>query len=136
VLRGGSTHVTSVAFSPNGAMLASGSLDHLVRVWDVESGALTMALARHSVRVASVAFAPNGKTVASGAEDTMVILWDVETEDLRRTLRGHSQPVTSLAFSPVGRVLATYGDSRRSTLRRAPRSPSTAPPRGSRPPWD
>ena len=72
--------VYAVAFSPDGSLLATGSNDALVRLWDVASGqALGEPLKGHSrILVPSVAFDPRGRTLASGGEDGTLMLWDVD----------------------------------------------------------
>ena len=71
--------IRSLAFSPDGKILASGSYDDTVRLWDVETGETVHILAEHTDRVTSVAFSPNGNIVASGGWDQTVRLWNVET---------------------------------------------------------
>jgi WD40 repeat protein len=68
--------VFSVAYSPDGKSLASGSQDKSVRVWDVASGREVLRLDGHSDMVARVAFSPDGKNLASGSTDKTVRLWD------------------------------------------------------------
>src|SRR5205085_1673029 len=73
--RGHTSSVSSVAFSPDGRTLVSGSYDHTVKVWEVSSGQLRSTRANnHMVR--AVAFAPDGKLIASGSLDKTVRLWD------------------------------------------------------------
>lgn len=69
--------VNSVAFSPDGMLVASGSDDRLVKLWDVQTGELRATLAGHAAGVLSVAFSPAGGTLASGSEDGTVKVWDV-----------------------------------------------------------
>jgi WD40 repeat protein len=69
----------SVAFSPDGRWLASGSADYTVKLWDAFSGELVRSLEGHQSSVLSVAFSPDGRWLASGSNDNTVKLWEVET---------------------------------------------------------
>jgi glucose repression regulatory protein TUP1 len=69
--------VTSVAISPNGQLVAAGSLDTVVRIWDVGTGALVERLRGHRDSVYSVAFTPDGKGLVSGSLDKTLKYWDV-----------------------------------------------------------
>jgi WD40 repeat protein len=99
--------VRSVVFSPDGALLASGSEDKTVRLWRVEDGAPLQTLKGHSSFVASLAFSPDGQMLASGSEDKTVKLWRVADGKLLRTLTGHTRGVEGVAFSPDGTTLAS-----------------------------
>lgn len=78
--------VYSVAFSPDGKILASGGLGGTVWLWDVSTGREVRALSGHSASVQSVAFSPDGKSIASCGMDKTIQLWDVASGKELRTL--------------------------------------------------
>jgi hypothetical protein len=96
-----------VAFSPDGRLLASGSLDATIKLWEVASGREVRTLSGHTGGVTSVAFSPDGRLLASGSLDATIKLWEVASGREVRTLSGHTGGVTSVAFSPDGRLLAS-----------------------------
>ncbi len=107
MLRGHSSWVSAVAFSPDGWLIASGSADSKVRVWDAATGAKQRVLRGHSDWVCAVAFSPDSRLIVPGSEDKTVRVWDAATGAERRLLRGHSHCVNALAFSPDGRLIAS-----------------------------
>ena len=115
VLSGHRDEVNSVVFSPDSRLLASGSEDKTVRIWEVETGRGVRVLRGHENWVWSVAFSPDGRLLASGSHDNTVRLWEVETGREIRVLRGHGDDVLSVAFSPDGNLLAS--GSRDKTIR-------------------
>jgi WD40 repeat protein len=96
-----------VAFSSDGRLLASGSYDKTVRLWDPATGMLEQTLKGHLDSIHSVAFSPDGRLLASGSSDKTVRLWDPATGALGQTLKGHLNSVHSVAFSPDGQLLAS-----------------------------
>ncbi|WP_261558378.1 pentapeptide repeat-containing protein, partial [Frankia tisae] len=97
----------SVAFSPDGAVLATAAADGTARLWEVATGRPLRTLTGHDGSVWSVAFSPDGTLLATAADDRTARLWDAATGRPLRTLTGHDNWVWSVAFSPDGAVLAT-----------------------------
>jgi WD40 repeat protein len=100
-LEGHNGWVGSIAFSPDGAWLASGSNDRTVKIWDAATGALQQTLEGHSGLVESIAFSHDGAQLASGSLDGTVKIWDAATGALQQTLEGHGSGVLSLSNSQL-----------------------------------
>jgi WD40 repeat protein len=112
-LRGHTSGIQCLAFSPERHLLASGGDDSTVRLWDTATGrqrAVMYSRHRHDV-IHCLAFAPDGKTIATGSHTAVTIrLWDPSTVRERASLVGHaSGGVAALAYSPDGRILASGG---------------------------
>ncbi|QRV96723.1 WD40 repeat-like protein [Ceratobasidium sp. AG-Ba] len=108
-LEGHSSSVFSVAYSPDGRRIVSGSNDKTVRIWDADTGALIgEPLRGHSSSVWSVAYSPDGRRIVSGSNDKAVRIWDADTSaPIGEPLEGHSDSVFSVAYSPDGRRIVS-----------------------------
>jgi WD40 repeat protein/serine/threonine protein kinase len=109
VLQGHDRYITAVAFSPDGKMVASGSADQTIRLWDTVTGANIRSLLNDApTKYVALAFSPDGKYLASGNDDGTIIRWDIATgKPIGKPLAGHKDAISSLAFSPDGKILAS-----------------------------
>ncbi|MBD2461984.1 hypothetical protein H6G89_13095 [Oscillatoria sp. FACHB-1407] len=104
--------IYSVAFSPEGQLLATGDNNNLVCLWQVADGQPRLTLKGHKGWVWSVAWSPDGQILASGSEDCSVRLWDVETGNCLAILQDDSKDtIKCVAWHPNGRFLVSCGDS-------------------------
>ena len=87
--RGHRFTVWSVAFSPDGERVLSGSEDGTLRLWEVKAGKELRCFQGHTMAVYSVAFSPDGKRALSGSRDKTIRLWDVQTGKELRSFTGH-----------------------------------------------
>ena len=121
VLSGHTNEVRAVAFSPQAypsipaatqkrLILASGSYDRTVRVWDINTGECLQVLQSHADRVWSIAFSPDGRCLASGSSDRTLKLWDIHSGLCLKSLLGHSQQLRTVAFSTDGQTLISGSD--------------------------
>jgi WD40 repeat protein len=112
--------VAAVAFSADGATLAAGCSDGLIRLWDIASGELRQTFSGHVGTVSRLAFAPDGRTLASLGEDHVLNLWHLATGQRLFSLDTHGHEPYGLAFSGDGRLLVagarSPGDAGQSAL--------------------
>ena len=108
-LKGHTFSVNSVAFSPDGKYIVSGSSDHTIQVWDAQTGSqLGNPFKGHTHSVWSVAFSPDGRYIVSGSWDYTIRVWDAQTGgQMGNPLKGHTSFICSVAFSPDGRYIVS-----------------------------
>ncbi|MHA2020681.1 MAG: WD40 repeat domain-containing protein [Candidatus Thorarchaeota archaeon] len=93
---------TSIAFSPQGDVVATGGVDRIVKLWDIRTGDLLAKLEGHTYPVLALAFSPDGGRLVSGSGDTTLRIWDVENRTELNHLTGHSLYVVTCDWSPDG----------------------------------
>lgn len=109
--------VAAIAISPDGKYLATGSADHLVRIWEVGVPDRPIrVLQGHDDQINSLAFSPDGRHLASASFDQSVRLWPLQVDDSHRQLVGHDRPVWSVAARPDGQQIASASADRRVIL--------------------
>ncbi len=109
VYKGHTGVIHALAFSADEQVLATGSADKTVRLWE-RGKEKEKFRGGHAAEVLAVALTPDGKTLASADKDGLVKLWDAATGKERAALKGHKGPVRMLAVDPAGKVLASAGD--------------------------
>ena len=109
-LKSHSQSVWATAVSANGQVLASGSQDCTIKVWNAATGKLQRTLTGHKDTIRSLAISADGRTLASGSGDTTIKLWELPTGKLIGTFSGHSSPVWSVAIAPDGKTLLSASE--------------------------
>jgi WD40 repeat protein len=104
--------IQSVAFSPDGKLLAAGDSNGQIRLLRVEDGQPVFTLQGHgkNLWLTSVNFSPDGQKLVSGSFDQTVRLWDVNTGQCIRVFTGHESWVWSVVYSPQGKTIASASD--------------------------
>jgi WD40 repeat protein/tRNA A-37 threonylcarbamoyl transferase component Bud32 len=102
--------IFSVAYSPDGKLIVSGSEDNTLKIWNADTGQKILTLKGHLSSVESVAFNSDGTRVVSGSDDHTLKIWDIEYGQEILTLEGHLEPVNDVAYSPDGTRIVSGSD--------------------------
>jgi len=104
------SEIYDLALSPDGSLVAAGTQDGTVRLWNTQSGWALRSLSGHSGAVVGVAFTPDGSTLVSAGRDGEIRIWNVASNQVQRVIDGGGGPVNDAALSADGSVLATVGE--------------------------
>jgi WD40 repeat protein len=110
-----SAELATLAVSPDGARVASGNAEGVVRIWNLADGRLLHEMTGHTRAISDLAFSPDGRRLVSGSLDQRALVWDVETGRQLFRLTGHSAGLmgntaeVETEFSPDGRRIVTIG---------------------------
>jgi uncharacterized protein YjiK len=115
-LAGHQKAVLSVAFSPDGKQILTGSADTAAILWDPNTGSQIRTFKGHKGAVSSVAFSPDGDQILTGSADRTAILWKKDSGESIHTLQGHNREIMAVAYSPDGTTLATASADRTAAL--------------------
>ena len=107
VQSGHASAINMIVFSPDGKLLASGSSDASIKLWEVSTGQVLRTLVGQNPKISSIVFSPDGRMLASVSSDKTISLWDVATGHMLHRLAGHSGSIACLAFSNDSHSLAS-----------------------------
>ena len=110
ILKSHSEAVVTLAVSPDGRWLVSGSEDWTLRLWDVQVNRVVCTFEGHTGIVHTVAFTPDGKSILSGSEDRLLCLWDINSAQLIETFKGHTLAVQGVAISDDGKLASSVSE--------------------------
>jgi WD domain, G-beta repeat len=108
-LKGNTSPLLCVVFSPDGTLIAAGSTDSTAKVWNAQTGEKVHTLRGHPFTVCDLAFHPDGNRLATAGGE-IIKIWDLTTGNEIRTWRGHEHLINRLAYSPDGSRLASASE--------------------------
>lgn len=119
-LEGHTAQVWDAEFSPDGKVIASGSVDDTLRLWNVDQLRLIRTMQGHPFPILNLKYAPNGATLVTGSTDGFLRLWDVASGRLSQSLEGHTGWITGLDISRDGKWMASSAEDSTVRLWRLP----------------
>jgi len=102
--------IWDIEYASDGRLIASGSVDNTLRLWQTRLPGLLRTMEGHPFPILTVSFAPNGLSIATGSDDGLIRIWQVSNGNLQGTLAGHAGWINDIAFSPDGLYLASASD--------------------------
>jgi WD40 repeat protein len=112
-----SGYILCLKFSPDGRILASGSADRRIRLWNTDTGKIIYTFDGHQESVTAIEFMPNGKILVSASADRTIRFWDIEQKQLLKTIEAHEQKIHALAISPDGKSIISGSSDRTVRIR-------------------
>lgn len=106
-LKGHEDAINSVAMSPDGQIIVTGSVDGTLRLWNIQGNPVSQPFQGHQGHVTAVAISPDGQLIVSGSRDRTLRLWDMQGNPISQPFPGHEGYVASVAFSPDGKMIAS-----------------------------
>jgi WD40 repeat protein/serine/threonine protein kinase/class 3 adenylate cyclase len=106
-LAGHTAAITSLAFSPDARLLATGSWDKTAKVWSIEDAREVVTLTNHTAWISALGFSPKGGQFATASGDQRIRLWNATNWNQVASLKGHLHEIYALAYSPDGLMLAS-----------------------------
>lgn len=110
VLEGHTAKIWGIRFSPDGKLIASGSVDNTLRLWNVPQNRLIRTMMGHPFPILKVEFSANGATLFTGSTDGVIRSWDVVSSQLLYTFDGHSGWITGLDISKDGKYMVSCAE--------------------------
>jgi hypothetical protein len=110
-LSGHAGKIYSIAWSPDGTKLASGSTDDTINIWNMQNYTFEQDIEGHTGTVTALAWSPDGTKLTSGSKDDTIKIWDGQNYALITTLQDHTKPVNSIAWNSSGtKFISGSGD--------------------------
>jgi U4/U6 small nuclear ribonucleoprotein PRP4 len=106
---GHSKEVYAISFQNDGALVCTGGLDAIARLWDLRSGRTSLVLSGHSRDILSIDFSSNGYQVATGSNDDTIRIWDLRNHKAIATIPGHKSAISDLKFFQAEKLPTTRG---------------------------